>query len=123
MAENKDEDEAHHMNVVQPDLFIVCDPTMIHDHGVKGAPDWIAEIISPTTTKLDRLKKFNLYEKYGVYEYWLISPYEQTIEVFILDKNKRYLRQGVYSLNDKIILQKFEGFSLNVSELFKAFPT
>jgi Uma2 family endonuclease len=122
MSENIDEDYDNHKNAVQPDLFLICDSKKIHERGVKGAPDWIAEIISPATAKLDRLRKFNLYEKHGVSEYWLISPYEQTVEVFVLGKNKRYAREEVYSLEEKIILQDFEDFTLEVSELFRGFP-
>ncbi|WP_062107469.1 Uma2 family endonuclease [Bacillus niameyensis] len=121
LSENSDEDYDQHRNAVQPDLFIVCDPLKIHDRGVKGAPDWIAEIISPSTAKLDRLKKFNLYEKFLIPEYWLISPYEQTIEVFILNDQGRYVRREVYGVEDTISLQQFKDFPLTVSDLFKGF--
>ncbi|MEW9670461.1 Uma2 family endonuclease [Ammoniphilus sp. 3BR4] len=122
LSENIEEDYDHHKNAVQPDLFIVCNPSKIHDRGVKGAPDWIAEIISPTTAKLDRLKKFNLYEKFGVTEFWLISPYEQSIEIFVLGDNKKYYRKGVYGPDDQVTLHQFEDFFLDVSDLFRGFP-
>lgn len=122
LSENIEMDYDHHKNAVQPDVFIVCDPSKIQDRGVKGAPDWVGEIISPTTAKMDRLKKFNLYEKFGVPEYWLISPYEQTIEIFIIDHNNRYVRKGVYGPEDIITLQSLEDFDLDVSGLFEGFP-
>lgn len=122
MSENIEEDYENHKNAVQPDLFIVCHPTKIQDRGIKGSPDWVAEIISPSTAKIDRLNKFNLYEKHGVLEYWLISPYEQTIEVFVLGENNRFFRQEVYGLKEQLTLQQFEDFSLDVSSLFRGFP-
>ena len=122
LSESTDQDFDDHKNTVQPDLLIVCDPSKIYDRGIKGAPDWIAEIISPSTAKMDRLKKFNLYEKHGVQELWLISPYEQIIEIFIFDDNKRYMRKGVYGPDDQITLEQFEDFSMDVSELFRGFP-
>ncbi|HJV46926.1 MAG TPA: Uma2 family endonuclease [Bacillota bacterium] len=122
LSSSKEEEVEQAKNAVQPDLFVVCDPSKILDRGVNGPPEWIAEIISPSTAKIDRLKKYNLYEKYGVREFWLISPYEQTIEIFVLSENGRYVRKGVYSSDDQLTIGSFQDFTLEAVELFRGFP-
>jgi Uma2 family endonuclease len=60
--------------VVQPDIAVVCDKTKLDEAGCRGAPDWIIEILSPSTASLDHVKKKALYERHGVREYWLVHP-------------------------------------------------
>jgi Uma2 family endonuclease len=64
--------------VVQPDLVVVCDPDKLDEAGVRGAPDWVIEILSPSTTARDRIEKRDLYERTGVREYWIVHPTEAT---------------------------------------------
>lgn len=66
--------------VVQPDLMVVCDTTKLIDEGIRGAPDLIIEILSPTTAMRDQSEKKLLYESKGVREYWVVNP--DTLEVF-----------------------------------------
>lgn len=68
--------------IVQPDLFIVCDKTMIRPHAIIGAPDVVFEILSPSTGKKDRTKKMKLYRNFGVSEYFLVDPEIEIIEKF-----------------------------------------
>ena len=65
--------------VVQPDIAVICDKSKLDDRGCNGAPDLIIEISSPTTAKIDLTVKFDLYEKYGVKEYWIVHPVEKTV--------------------------------------------
>lgn len=62
--------------VLQPDLVVVCDENKLQDCGCIGAPDWVIEILSPSTAARDHLEKRDLYEKHGVAEYWLVHPTE-----------------------------------------------
>lgn len=73
---------------VIPDLMIVCDPEKIHADGVYGAPDLIVEVLSPGTAKRDRGYKKDLYERCGVQEYWIVSPTDDSIEVYRLEQGK-----------------------------------
>jgi Uma2 family endonuclease len=59
----------------------------------------IVEVLSPSTAYLDRSKKFLLYEKFGVLEYWLIDPIARFIEVYLL-AGQRYQRQGIYNIEE-----------------------
>jgi Uma2 family endonuclease len=71
--------------VVQPDLLIVCDPEKVDTRGVRGAPDWLAEILSPSTTRHDQVVKLPAYERSGVREVWLIEPIERTLTIYRLE--------------------------------------
>ncbi len=53
------------------------------DRGGKGAPDMVVEILSPSTQRHDRLVKLGLYQRAGVWAYWIVSPEEQTVQVFL----------------------------------------
>jgi len=60
--------------VIQPDVLIVCDLLKLDERGMRGAPDWVAEVLSPATARHDRLIKLPAYERAGVAETWLIDP-------------------------------------------------
>lgn len=68
-------------DVVQPDAFVVCDPAKLREAGIVGAPDFIIEVLSPSTAMKDQSEKRILYERNGVREYWVVNP--KTLEVFI----------------------------------------
>lgn len=90
--------------MVEPDLTVVCDSNKLDDHGCKGAPDLVIEILSPSTQRHDRLVKLNLYQRAGVREYWIVSPEERTVQVFLqqdgtLRPHEVYDRRGVAKVN------------------------
>lgn len=105
-------------NVVEPDISIVCDKSKLDEKGCMGAPDMIVEILSPSTGKIDRLIKFNLYEKAGVREYWIVEPDQRIISVFTLQSNKRYGRPQIYSEEDKIKISIFSDFEIDLKTVF-----
>ncbi|OHE66256.1 MAG: hypothetical protein A2Z99_05710 [Treponema sp. GWB1_62_6] len=72
--------------VVQPDLVVVCDEAKLIDEGVMGGPDFVIEILSPSTAWRDQTEKRDLYERHGVREFWTINP--ETLDATI------WLRQG-----------------------------
>lgn len=80
-----------------PDGMIVCDPSKIKDDGVHGAPDFIVEVLSPSTAKNDRGYKMQAYEKHGVREYWIVDPLNKGIEIYLL-QNNRFVLDNVYSI-------------------------
>jgi Uma2 family endonuclease len=71
--------------VVQPDVLIVCELEKLDARGLRGAPDWIAEVLSPGTARYDRNVKLPVYERAGVREVWLIHPIEQTLAIYRLE--------------------------------------
>ena len=72
--------------VVEPDISVICDPNKLTDRGCTGAPDWIVEIVSPSTSSHDYIRKLNLYAKAGVKEYWIIDPRTEKVFVYHLDQ-------------------------------------
>lgn len=104
--------------VVEPDITIVCDKSKVDEKGCNGAPDMIIEIISPSSVKTDRLIKFNMYEKVGVKEYWIVEPEVKIVSVFVLQENGRYGRQEVYSEEDQISLNIIPDLSIDLELVF-----
>lgn len=74
--------------MVQPDISVVCDPRKTEGHGCKGAPDLVVEVLSPSTQRCDRRTKFNLYQKAGVSEYWVVDPESQVVLVHTLEEEQ-----------------------------------
>jgi Uma2 family endonuclease len=80
-----DETEDNVTTIVQPDILVVCDPAKVTECNVRGAPDWIIEVLSPATARHDHLTKRALYERAGVREYWLVHPVDRVITVYVLE--------------------------------------
>lgn len=120
LSENEKEEEIN--NVVQPDLAVICDKNKIDDKGCKGAPDLIIEILSPGTTKRDKLLKYNLYQKYGVGEYWVVDPLNENVEVFKLkDGRYNYNERQIFDSkdeDDKIQVGIFEDLVIDLKTIF-----
>ncbi|GGF27857.1 Uma2 family endonuclease [Hymenobacter cavernae] len=83
--------------VVQPDICVICDPAKLDDLGCLGAPDWIIEILSPGTAAHDTRDKYDLYQEAGVSEYWIVSPLEKYVSVFVLREQKYQLAGEFYA--------------------------
>lgn len=75
---------------VQPDLAVICDKNKLDDKGCRGAPDWIIEVLSPSTALKDMDKKRWLYERHGVKEYWIIHPTDRWVMVYTLKDDRQY---------------------------------
>ncbi len=89
--------DAQIKTVVQPDLSVVCDLGKIDRRGCLGAPDWIVEIVSPSSLVLDTRTKFDLYAENGVAEYWIAFPGEQIVTTYFLTENGQYEPTGTYA--------------------------
>jgi Uma2 family endonuclease len=103
--------------VVQPDLLIVCDHSILNDAGCAGAPDMVVEILSPSTSRYDRITKFNTYLKHGIREYWIIDPETKTLAAHIL-KDGNYIIHP-YSDKDTAPVHVLEGCVINLTEIFE----
>ena len=86
-----------------PDVMVVCDRDKIKPDGVHGAPDLVVEVLSPSTAKNDRTRKKEVYEACGVPEYWLVSPTDKSIEVYLLESGK-YTLHDVYTVRPDWVL-------------------
>lgn len=105
--------------VVQPDICVICDESKLDERGCLGAPDMVIEILSLSTQKYDFNEKFNLYEASGVKEYWIVSPKEKGVNVFILQDNGKYDNGTVYEGKVDIPVKIIAGLSLNTNDIFE----
>jgi len=107
--------------VVQPDLYIVCNPQKLDQQGCLGAPDMIIEIVSPKNADHDIKYKYKIYEKHGVTEYWIVNPNDENVNVFILDEKSEYKLVGMYAGDDKIPVNIFDGkLKVDLTKVFDA---
>ena len=74
-------DEDSH-TYVEPDISVICDPKKLDERGCKGAPDWIIEIVSPASRRMDYYTKLFRYRTAGVREYWIVDPSKNQIIVY-----------------------------------------
>lgn len=80
-----------------PDMMVVCDRNKIQWNGVHGAPDLVVEVLSHSTAVRDRGYKKDLYEASGIPEYWIVSPTDRSVEVYLLT-NSRFTLDEIYML-------------------------
>jgi len=104
-------------NVVQPDLLVVCDERKITEANIRGAPDLVVEILSPTTQLKDRREKKALYERYGVREYLILQPEAELLERYRLVGTK-YEGPDLFGWNETVQSHAFEGLELRLWEIF-----
>ena len=104
--------------VVQPDITVICDEDKLDDKGAVGVPDFIAEIVSPSSTFMDYVKKLNLYGEYGVKEYWIVNPKHKSVLVYKTDENGVYGNPEMYSKEDTVRVNIFEDLVIDLKTIF-----
>ena len=104
--------------VVQPDIVVVCDKKGLKGTGYFGTPTLIIEISSPSTTRSDKVWKFNRYEMAGVKEYWIVEPEGKVVSVFTLQDNKRYGRPETYTEENNIRVSVFPDLTIDLRLVF-----
>ena len=102
--------------VVQPDVFIVCDRRKLDTRGTRGAPDWVAEVLSPTTASYDQTIKLAAYERAGVPEVWLIHPTDRTLTIYLLEAG-RYGHAAVFELMGQTPTTSVSGVTIDWDRL------
>ncbi len=101
--------------VVEPDISVICDPNKLTDQGCTGAPDWIIEIVSPSTSSHDYVRKLNLYMDAGVKEYWIVDPAKKSVYVYHLEETK--FETTAYTFHDKIKVNLYDDLWISLQEL------
>jgi len=101
--------------VVQPDLLVVCDHSKLDGSSVKGAPDLVMEVLSPSTVKYDQVTKLRPYQQAGVREYWIVDPEHMLVRVHLLHSGVH----NIYDMDDETIpVDILEGFSVDLRLVF-----
>lgn len=104
--------------VVQPDICVICDNTKLDEQGCNGAPDWIIEILSKGNSKKEVKTKHALYAESGVKEYWLVFPYEEVIQQFVLQEDSYQLINS-FAEDDIATPHLFPDLDIDLAVLFK----
>lgn len=108
---NRDED-----TIVEPDISVICDKNKLTDKGCIGAPDWIIEIISPSTASMDYVKKRELYMNSGVREYWIVNP--ETGDITVYTDEHPFIPKG-FRIDGPIRPRLYEDFVIDFREISK----
>jgi Uma2 family endonuclease len=106
------------LNYVEPDVSVICDPIKLDDKGCVGAPDWIIEVVSPGSVRMDYVIKLFKYRDAGVREYWIVNPGKDRVTVYNFDpSNEDNENFGEYSFTDDVPSGIYPGFTINLSKL------
>jgi Uma2 family endonuclease len=114
-------DKHKYFNVYIPDIVVICDKEKLHKKEYDGAPPFIIEVLSPSTSKVDKVDKRRKYEEAGVKEYWIVSPHDRTVETFVL-KDGRY-EQNCYGMDEEnmdvvVPVTVFPGLVIPLRDIF-----
>ena len=116
-------------NYVEPDISVICDPNRINEKGCNGAPDFIIEIVSPSSQRMDYLTKLFKYRTAGVREYWIVDPDKKRIrEYWIVNPMKQTIQtyffgdvedSNQYSFDDEISVGIYDDLKICIVDLLK----
>ncbi len=98
-------------NYVEPDIAVICDKNKIDDKGCHGAPDFIIEIVSPSSRNMDYMIKLFKYRSAGVSEYWIVDPDKQMVRTYNFIKNET----AEFTFNESIPVGIYPGFELKIN--------
>ena len=98
--------------VVQPDLLVVCDESKLDERGLRGAPDWIVEVLSQSTAVHDQTVKLAAYERAGVREVWLVHPTDRSVTVYRLH-DRVFARPAIREMKDALAVEAIPGLRVN----------
>ena len=102
--------------IVQPDVGVVCDLLKLEKSGIKGAPDLVVEILSPSNRQIEMHEKFEAYQASQVREYWIIHPEEQWMLQYILNENYLFVLHKKYENLSRIASVLFPELIVEVAE-------
>lgn len=107
-------------NVVQPDILVVCDENKITKNmGIQGAPDLIIEVLSPTSKKHDTFVKYNLYQYYGVKEYWIVDEDVGVIYQYIINEKNIYTLPKTYEITENIKVNILKDCTISLKDIIE----
>ena len=101
-------------NYVEPDISIICDRSKLSDKGCNGAPDWIIEVVSPSSQRMDYSIKLFKYRTAGVREYWIVNPMTKIVQIYSFEGEEDSTQ---LSFDDEIPAYIFDGLIIKISEL------
>ena len=95
--------------MVQPDVGIICDRDKVKRWGIFGAPDFLIEVLSPSTRMKDMLIKKGKYQRAGVREYWMVDLRQRKVLVYLFETMDEKEGPAIYGLEDRIPIKIYNG--------------
>ena len=92
-------------------------PRLPNDQRIEVVPDWVCEILSPSTARKDRMTKMPVYARYGVAYLWLVDPLAQTLEAFAL-REGRWTVIGLFQEQEIVSVEPFQDIALELGALW-----
>jgi Uma2 family endonuclease len=99
---------------VEPDLSVICEKDKLTEQGCNGAPDWVIEIVSPSTQRIDYNIKLFKYRTAGVREYWIINPLKETVSTYYFEGDED---AALYSFDEDVPVRIYHDFNINIARL------
>ena len=99
---------------VEPDVIVVCDPDKLTERECKGAPDFLIEIVSPTSRKHDYRTKMTLYADAGVREYWIVDPQKERTTIYRYEEDAA---PTIIPFSDSITVGIYGDLSITIADL------
>ena len=109
--------DADDKNWVEPDISVICDPDKLTDRGCSGAPDFIVEVVSPGSRRMDYAHKVSLYLESGVREYWIVDPLKKCTTVYLNEQDPSELAPIIFPYESNIKVGIYADLSINISQL------
>ncbi len=116
---NPDEADNEITDVAEPDIVVICDPDKLDDEGCRGAPDFIIEILSPSTSLRDHGNKLEMYERHGVKEYWIIDPIHKLVTTRRLGEDGKYGMPSIHAEKGNQEVLALPGLIIDLDAVFE----
>ena len=98
------------LTYVEPDISVICDHNKLDEKGCHGAPDWIIEIVSPSSKAMDYFRKLIKYKNAGVVEYWVVDPERKITTVYNFESDG----MEEYPFDENVPVGIYEGFVIKI---------
>ena len=98
---------------IEPDISVICDRNKLSDRGCEGAPDWIIEIVSPGSRRMDYMIKLFKYRTAGVREYWIVDYAKDMVMVYNFEQNE----METYTMADKVPVGIYDNLVIDFAEM------
>lgn len=111
----KNETETHR---VQPDLSVICDKSGFTENNYVGSPTLVIELLSPSTASKDIITKMNLYMRFGVKEYWIVSPEKKQIHIYNFEDKSIKDVPVIFKEHENLKSNIFHDLEINLEKIF-----
>lgn len=98
---------------VEPDISVICDSSKLNEKGCQGAPDWVIEIVSPGSQRMDYMIKLAKYQTSGVREYWIVDQQKNRIMVYDFERED----MNEYTFSESVKVGIYEDFEIDFSKV------